>query len=154
MSQPTLVQFTSDQMEQRLRVQFISVLSVFFLVLFISFHNYNGLEVNCPQSLFYLVPQEKSLRGDGEQSESREEVNYNVMRTLRRLQVPQVDLKLCWRKTFWEQLATTGDSTSQFGGGAAEQWGSNVQVKTDWILHKLFLLNTWLEGLAQPNQRG
>ena len=94
MSQPTLVQFTSDQMEQRLRVQFIFVLSVFFLVLFISFHNYNGPEVNWPQSLFYLVPQEKSLRGDGEQSESREEVNYDVMRTLRSLQVPQVE-KLC-----------------------------------------------------------
>ena len=86
-------------MEQRLRVQFISVLSVFFLVLFISFHNYNGLEVNCPQSLFYLVPQEKYLTawllgGNGEESKSRAEgkdTDYNVMRTLRRLQAPQVD---------------------------------------------------------------
>ena len=83
MFQPTseLIQFTSCQMEPRLRVQFTLALSVFFLVLFISFRNHNGMEINCPRSLFHLIPSEKNLigwllRGDGEESKSRGEGNY------------------------------------------------------------------------------
>jgi len=75
-----------------LRVQLILGLSVLFLVLLISFGNYGGLdeEKNLRGKLDWL------LRGDNEererQPESKTEAKdkHDVMRTLRKLQTPQV----------------------------------------------------------------
>merc|ERR1719234_2463230 len=75
-------------MRSPFRVQLILVLSVLFLVLLISFHNYDGVEEekNLRGKIDWL------LRGDNEEPESKTEAKneHNVMRTLRKLQTPQV----------------------------------------------------------------
>ena len=125
----------------------------------------------------HLVPQEKNLtplllRGDeGErkrqhkkEAEAKDNL-HNVMLTLRRLQAPQVHI--FGRKPNWCLLVPTGDWFSQFGCGAASQWGSNVQVEqigfcTTWscemhrYLRLRFNLNQWgkcsTKGVTKKNR--